>query len=417
MGLIGINYEVDIDTKIGSFILQKGDYGFTVKASLTDGENIIHIPQGATAEVIWLKGNKKQVHNSATINGNVVSFVVSKAMTSASGEIFFNIIIYGDGWQKASKLIRGLIQENAHDDSDINNSHEFGILEIVINEARTATSAANNAADKANTAATKAEEIVGIGGTVIEEARKTLESATASATKAKEDADRADNAANKAESFAETAKLEAEESAISASNADISAKQASSDSIAAANSATTAAASALLSDTKAAEASLSASAASASALTSKEEAEKAIEAAKNAKASENQAKTSENNASLSSTAAAASALEAKASAEAASLSSTAAAASALKAGENASFVEEYAMESKKWAVGNEPDDTTNSKYYAEQAKQAADLASQVSKINLPKLHINPATGHLISEQETGIIFSIDEKGHLISTIE
>lgn len=73
--------------------------------------------------------------------------------------------------------------------------------------------------------------------------------------------------------------------------------------------------------------------------------------------------------------------------------------------------------SKRWAVGdgiNYPESVTdNSKYYAEQAKAAAELAKSTVDLNLPVFDIDIGTGCLMGTYEKPFNFDIDENGCLM----
>lgn len=74
--------------------------------------------------------------------------------------------------------------------------------------------------------------------------------------------------------------------------------------------------------------------------------------------------------------------------------------------------------SKRWAVGGveEGDEEDNSKYYAEQAENAAEIAQEYSGIIYPNIYIDIPTGNLMSVGGENIVFTIDTDGNLISEV-
>lgn len=74
--------------------------------------------------------------------------------------------------------------------------------------------------------------------------------------------------------------------------------------------------------------------------------------------------------------------------------------------------------SKRYAVGGveDGDTTDNAKYYAEQAKNAAELAEMYSDFVFPTLYIDIDTGELMSVGGENISFFIDENGYLNSEV-
>lgn len=88
----------------------------------------------------------------------------------------------------------------------------------------------------------------------------------------------------------------------------------------------------------------------------------------------------------------------------------------------------YAEHSKSYAVGDTGirtgENTDNSKYYSEQASDSADKAKQseqaclkLSKIIMPKFHIDPDDLHLIQDGiSEDLSFSINNYGHLLVTM-
>lgn len=90
------------------------------------------------------------------------------------------------------------------------------------------------------------------------------------------------------------------------------------------------------------------------------------------------------------------------------------------AGASAQASEKSALESRRWAVGDEanyPESVSdNSKYYAEQAKKYSELAESTVDLNLPELWIDMDTGNLMATYEKPFDFRIDENGYLLYEI-
>lgn len=79
-----------------------------------------------------------------------------------------------------------------------------------------------------------------------------------------------------------------------------------------------------------------------------------------------------------------------------------------------------ALESKRWAVGEEvnyPESAAdNAKYYAELAKKSAELAKDTVNVNLPYFEIDVDTMHLTGTFDVPLNFYIDENGHFMSEV-
>ncbi len=91
-----------------------------------------------------------------------------------------------------------------------------------------------------------------------------------------------------------------------------------------------------------------------------------------------------------------------------------------KASASAQSASSSALESKRWAVGEEvsyPESATdNAKYHAEQAKKFAELAKDTVNVNLPYFEIDVDTMHLTGTFDVPLNFYIDENGHFISEV-
>ena len=83
----------------------------------------------------------------------------------------------------------------------------------------------------------------------------------------------------------------------------------------------------------------------------------------------------------------------------------------------ATSAERYYTASRSWAVGGtasrDGEDTDNSMYYSQIAKQEADRAESYSELTFPEFEINNATGHLWCTQGKNVTVSVDENNHVI----
>lgn len=79
--------------------------------------------------------------------------------------------------------------------------------------------------------------------------------------------------------------------------------------------------------------------------------------------------------------------------------------------------EQYYIASKSWAVGatgsREGEGEDNSKYYSQQAENAADRAESYAKLTFPDFYLNVENGHLMCEQGKNVLFSVNENNHVI----
>lgn len=83
----------------------------------------------------------------------------------------------------------------------------------------------------------------------------------------------------------------------------------------------------------------------------------------------------------------------------------------------ATSAEQYYTASRSWAVGGtasrDGEDTDNSMYYSQIAKQEADRAESYSELTFPEFEINNTTGHLWCTQGKNVTVSVDENNHVI----
>lgn len=167
-----------------------------VEATLLDGGAPYTIENGTTARIRILKPDNTMIYNNATISsGKVTAELTSQALAA------YGIAIAEIGLFKGEQILSTFtfyirIERSAVDDSAIESTDEFTVLEQAIRDAGTATASANNAASAANTAASNAN------------AAKTAADNAASA--ANSAAGVANNAASSANSAAGTANAAAQ---------------------------------------------------------------------------------------------------------------------------------------------------------------------------------------------------------------
>lgn len=80
----------------------------------------------------------------------------------------------------------------------------------------------------------------------------------------------------------------------------------------------------------------------------------------------------------------------------------------------------YNTASESWAHGGTGErtgeDTNNSKYYSEIAKQEADKASLYAEMKLPEFYMDFLNGHLFCKQGQNVVFYLDENMHMIAEV-
>ena len=78
---------------------------------------------------------------------------------------------------------------------------------------------------------------------------------------------------------------------------------------------------------------------------------------------------------------------------------------------------QYYTGSQSWAVGGtgsrDGEDTNNSKYYSQLAKNEADRAESYSELTFPTFSLNTDTGHLMCTQVKNVTISVDSNSHVI----
>lgn len=83
----------------------------------------------------------------------------------------------------------------------------------------------------------------------------------------------------------------------------------------------------------------------------------------------------------------------------------------------ATSAEQYYTGSQSWAVGGtgsrDGEDTNNSKYYSQLAKNEADRAESYSELTFPTFSLNTDTGHLMCTQGKNVTISVDSNSHVI----
>ena len=127
-----------------------------VEATLLDNGAPYTIENGTTARIRILKPDNTMIYNNATISsGKVTAELTSQALAA------YGIAIAEIGLFKGEQILSTFtfyirIERSAVDDSAIESTDEFTVLEEAIRDAGTATTAATNAATAANNAATAA---------------------------------------------------------------------------------------------------------------------------------------------------------------------------------------------------------------------------------------------------------------------
>ena len=114
------------------------------------------IPTGAEARIYILKPSGAEIYNSCTISDNSVLVQPTTQMYAEKGTLFGQIQIIKGTTIAASFVLEFVVAENIISDSAIESKDEFGVLDALIVQARSAISDAQTAASAANTAATQA---------------------------------------------------------------------------------------------------------------------------------------------------------------------------------------------------------------------------------------------------------------------
>ena len=187
------------------------------------------IPSGATARFYLKKPSGLEIYNECPVSGQKVTLKPTAQTFAESGRQNGQIqIIIGEDIL-VSFILNFDIEKNLIEESAIESSNEFGVLDELIKEAQKAisesgeaTTAANNAAAAANKAADKAEDVIKDANTAIGGAEIATEAANTAAREANtsaQAASQAATAANKAAADANTAADRANEAAESVGGA------------------------------------------------------------------------------------------------------------------------------------------------------------------------------------------------------
>lgn len=167
-----------------------------VEATLLDNGAPYTIENGTTARIRILKPDNTMIYNNATISSGKVTAELTSQALAAYGMAIAEIGLFKGEQILSTFTFYIRIERSAVDDSAIESTDEFTVLEQAIRDAGTATTSATSAASAANTAASDAN------------AAKTAADNAASA--ANSAAGVANNAASSANSAAGTANAAAQ---------------------------------------------------------------------------------------------------------------------------------------------------------------------------------------------------------------
>ena len=167
-----------------------------VEATLLDNGAPYTIENGTTARIRILKPDNTMIYNNATISSGKVTEELTSQALAAYGMAIAEIGLFKGEQILSTFTFYIRIERSAVDDSAIESTDEFTVLEQAIRDAGTATTSATSAASAANTAASNAN------------AAKTAADNAASA--ANSAAGVANNAASSANSAAGTANAAAQ---------------------------------------------------------------------------------------------------------------------------------------------------------------------------------------------------------------
>lgn len=179
-----------------------------VEATLLDNGAPYTIENGTTARIRILKPDNAMIYNNATISSGKVTVELTSQALAAYGIAIAEIGLFKGEQILSTFTFYIRIERSAVDDSAIESTDEFTVLEEAIRDAGTATTAANNAATAANTAKNKANN-----------AATAANNAATAANAAKTAADNAASAANTAAGTANGAATTANTAAGSANAA------------------------------------------------------------------------------------------------------------------------------------------------------------------------------------------------------
>ena len=127
-----------------------------VEATLLDNGAPYTIENGTTARIRILKPDNAMIYNNATISSGKVTVELTSQALAAYGIAIAEIGLFKGEQILSTFTFYIRIERSAVDDSAIESTDEFTVLEEAIRDAGTATTAATNAATAANNAATAA---------------------------------------------------------------------------------------------------------------------------------------------------------------------------------------------------------------------------------------------------------------------
>ena len=172
-----------------------------VEAALLDNGAPYTIESGTTARIRILKPDNTAVYNIATISSNIVTAELTSQALAAYGIAIAEIGLFKGEQILSTFTFYIRIERSAVDDSAIESTDEFTVLEQAIRDAGTATTSATSAASAANTAASNANA----AKTAADNAASAANTAASDANAAKTAADNAASAANSAAGVANNA--------------------------------------------------------------------------------------------------------------------------------------------------------------------------------------------------------------------
>ena len=187
------------------------------------------IPAGSTARFYLKKKSGAEVYNNCTISGNVITLdPTAQTFAEAGCQAAQLQVEIGENFLLSFPMTFD-VAPNIIDDSAIESSNEYGVLESLLQEAKVnipaageAAEAANQAAQSANNAANAANQAAGTASqaaTAATNAAGSANTAAGSANQAATAATTAAGSANTAASAANQAKQDADTAAGAANNA------------------------------------------------------------------------------------------------------------------------------------------------------------------------------------------------------
>lgn len=163
----------------------QGSNGINIVLEIIDFE----LPQDAQARIYLKKPSGKEVYNAASIAGNTIIITPTTQMFAEHGKQFGQVQLIKDGSILTTYMLEFDIEKNIIEESAVESTNEYGVLDELIAEAQTAisnaqtaTSAANNAANSANKAASDADAAATAANNAAEELQEKVDAGDFSAT-------------------------------------------------------------------------------------------------------------------------------------------------------------------------------------------------------------------------------------------